>query len=388
MKEENKEEKGRRRIRDFFERENLLSLYSFLLPSPLSSQSMIHIDENGRKIYIEEEKEKRNKMIFSNQLIQNQNLLLHSGSKGSDPFTHFNYPEYITINDKFNMIAVSDYSNSRVKIMDKNGALIRCFPFQSPMGIAIIPSFNLLAVSSFARHVIEMFDISPLLPNINDPSHNNKKEDVLPILYTIGGFINRKGRGIEDHFQLKHPMGIGYSQGKEILAISNYGNKRIEMYKIRRYGYEHHSFIPSLPINPRQIAISSPGDLILVSFQSKVMIYKEEEEGKKRVWREEGEMLPLPSLQPLLFPTGIAIHSSLDYCVICDYHHNRILFFNLTTRDLICSYQPTLSPSLPPSSSPYYFQIACGISIDEEADLISVSDTGSNSISLFLSPIF
>ena len=124
---------------------------------------------NGRKIYSEEEKEKRNKMTFSNQLIQNQNLLSHFGSKGTDPFTQFDYPFFITYNDKLNIIAVSDLFNNRVKIMDKKGALIRCFPFQSPRGIAIIPSLSLLAVSSHAKHVIEIFDISPLLP----PIHNN-----------------------------------------------------------------------------------------------------------------------------------------------------------------------------------------------------------------------
>ena len=391
MKEENKEEKGRRRIRDFFERENLISLYSSLLPSSLSSllsQSIIIHNKNGRKIYSEEEKEKRNKMIFSNQLIQNQNLLSHFGSQGTDPFTHFYNPCYITYNDKLNIIAVSEYDNNRVKIMDKKGALIRCFPFQSPVGIAIIPSLSLLAVSSDANHVIEIFDISPLLPpihnnNKNDPLNNNKWEEGVPLLYTIG-----KGEGgIEDHFHFHNPFGIGYSEGKGILAISDSSNKRIEIYKIRRDGYEHHSFI-SLPINPNHIAISSPADLILVSDLSKVMIYKEEEEGKKRGWREEGEMRPPPSLQPpLTQPTGMAIHSPLNYCVICDYN-NRILFFNITTRDLICSYQPTLPPPLPPSSSPYYFQRAWGISIDEEADLISVSDIGSHSISLFLSPIF
>ena len=391
---EMKEEKGRRRIRDFFEKENLTSLYSSLLPSSLSSsllsQSIIILNKNGRKIYSEEEKEKRNKMIFSNQLIQNQNLLSHFGSQGTDPFTHFNYPLYITYNDKLNIIAVSDYYNNRVKIMDKKGALIRCFPFQYPRGIAIIPSLSLLAVSSYSKDVIEIFDISPLLPpihnnNKNDPLNNNNKwEEGVPLLYTIG-----KGRGgIEDHFHFNHPYGIGYSEGKGILAISDYSNKRIEIYRIRRDGYEHHSFI-SLPINPHLIAISSPADLILVSDQLKVMIYKaeeEEEEGKKRGWREEGEMRLPPSLQPpLKSPTGIAIHSPLNYCVICDYDNHRILFFNITTRDLICSYQPTLPP---PSSSPYYFQSLYGISIDEEADLISVSDVASNSISLFLSPIF
>ena len=63
------------------------------------------------------------------------------------------------------MIAVSDFANNRVKIMDKRGALIRCFPYQSPTGIAIIPSLSLLAVSSYSKHVIDIFDISLLLPN-------------------------------------------------------------------------------------------------------------------------------------------------------------------------------------------------------------------------------
>ena len=337
--------------------------------------------------YSEEEKEKRNKMIFSNQLIQNKNLLSQFGSKGTDPFAHFNRPYNISYNDKLNIIAVPDWGNKRVKIMDKKGALIRCFPFQRPRGIAIIFSLSLLAVSSNGNHVIEIFDISPLLPTIHNnntdrPSHaNNYWEEGLPLLYTIGkGFGGR-----EDHFHFNGPDGIGYSEGKGILAISDFHNQRIEIYKIKKDGYEHHSFI-SLPFNPCQIAISSPGDLILVSDQRKVMIYKEEEEeGKKRGWREEGEMRSPPSLYPpLRSPRGIAIHSPLNYCVICDAYNNRILFFNLTTRDLICSYQPTL----PSNPSYYYIQKPYGISIDEEADLISVSDIRSHSIFLFLSPIF
>ena len=391
---ERKEEKGR--IREFFEKVNLSTLFSSLIPLSSSSLKRILRNINAKNKYSdkysEEEKEQRNKMIFSNQLIQNQNLLSHFGSKGTDPFTHFNTLRFLTYNDKLNMIAVSDCGNNRAKIMDKKGALIRCFPFQSPTGIAIIPSLSLLAVSSYTKHVIEIFDISPLLPNIhnnnnhfkrNDHPSNNKWEEGVPPLYTIG-----KGKGgREDHFHFNCPHGIGYSEGKGILAISDCYNQRIEIYKIRRDGYEHHSFI-SLPINPLYIAISSPGDLILVSDGRKVLIYKEEEE---EVWREEGKVRSPPSLQPpLKRPMGIAIHSPLNYCVICDNKNHRILFFNITTRDLICSYQPTLPPPhpLPPFSSPYYFQRAYGISIDEEADLISVSDTRSHSISLFLSPIF
>ena len=249
-------------------------------------------------------------MIFSNQLIQNQNLLSHFGSKGKDPFTHFNNPYYITYNDKLNIIAVSDYYNQRVKIMDKKGALIRCFPFQQPMGIAIIPSLSLLAVSTQTKHLIEIFDISPLLPSIhnnnkNDPLNNNKWEEGVPLLYTIGKGIG----GGDDHFHFNIPYGIGYSEGKGILAACN--NQRIEIYKIRRDGYEHHSFIPNLQFNPMQIAISSPGDLILSlgddpnsdvfsrKFYIKTFIHEEEEEEEGEIrWREEGEIRSPPSLHP------------------------------------------------------------------------------------------
>ena len=231
------------------------------------------LNENRNRIfsknsdkYSEEEKEQRNKMIFSNQLIQNQNLLSHFGSIGTDPFTNFNYPYDITYNDNLNIIAVSDCNNNSVKIMDKKGALIQCFPFQSPTGIAIIPSLSLLAVSSSSKQVIESsLDISPHLPNIhnnnnhplnnnNNNNNNNKREEGVPLLYNIG---NEYGGGRGDHFHFNNPKGIGYSEGKGILAISDYGNQRIEIYKIRMDGYEHHSFI-SLTFNPNEIAISSP----------------------------------------------------------------------------------------------------------------------------------
>ena len=71
------------------------------------------------------------------------------------------------------MIAVSDYDNDRIKLMDKKGALIRCSPYQKPSGILIIPSLNLLAVSSYAKYVIDIFDLS----------YNNSKG---VFLYTIG----------------------------------------------------------------------------------------------------------------------------------------------------------------------------------------------------------
>ena len=362
--------KKRKRIKDFFEMKNLKDLFSSLISASLHP---LHI---------------------SIPLILNNNLIFQSNND-----YQFNKPYCVSYNDKLNIMGTSDWENNRVKIMDKKGALIRSFPIERPRGIAIIPSLNLLAVTSGDKQVIEMFDISPLLPH---PPNNMKTSLIrhhddpslpLSLLYTIG---NGRG-GVGDHFHFKRPVGIGYSEGKGILAISDSGNKRIEIYKIRRDGYDHHSFI-SLSSNPYHIAISSPGDLILFSGcaangKYSVFIYKERREGeemnwrveKKISWREEGEIRAPPSLQPpLTSPKGIAIHSPLNYCVICDEDHHRILFFNITTRDLICSYQPTL----PPPSSSLYFQMSYGISIDEEADLIFVSDVGSTKcISLFHSPI-
>lgn len=413
-----KDEKKGRRIKEFFEKENLFSLFSSLLPSsspniivdPLSHFTLV----KGRK-YSVEEKEKRNEMIRSNQLILNHNLLSHFGSKGSKDH-QFNFPYYISYNDKVNMMAISDYNNNRVKIVDKKGSFLRSFPVQYPYGIVIIPSLHLLAVSSRGKHVIEMFDLSPLLLPSNDfiNNNNNNKEkksiideegkpttayEPLPLLYTIG-----KGRGgTEDHFHFNEPHGIAYSEGKgrgiysegkgkeeAFLAVSDNRNKRIEIYRIRRDGYDHHSFIPNLPFNPNHIAISSPADLILLPRGGGVWMYKEEEgeeKGGKMKWRCEGEIRSPPSLlPPLSNAEGVAIHSPLNYFVICDVNHHRVLFFNITTRDLICSFQPILPPPSPSSS--FYFKTPWGISIDEEADLISVSGIGSHSISLFLSPIF
>ena len=110
MKEENKEEKGRKRIRDFFEEENLISLYSSLLPSSLLSLSsqpmMIHMNnKNGRKIYSEEENGKRIKMIFSNQLIQPTLPPLLPPS--SSPY-YFQYAYGISIDEEADLISVSD----------------------------------------------------------------------------------------------------------------------------------------------------------------------------------------------------------------------------------------------------------------------------------------
>ena len=357
INDDNDNIKKSKRIKDFFEMKNLKDLFSSLQP-----------------------------LHRADPLILNNNLIFQSNNRHK-----FNKPLYISYNDKLNMMAISDFIVNKVKIMDKKGALIRSFPIERPLGIAIIPSLNLLAVSSGDKQVIKMFDISPLLPippNNKKTSHIRHHDDPslpLPLLYTI-----RK---------LSGPMGIGYSEGKGILAISDSGNKRIEIYKIRRDGYDHHSFI-SLLSNPHRIAISSPGDLILFSAHTigkgnclvyTIYIYKEgREESNRRVkkkkilWREEGEIRAPPSLQPpLISPSGIAIHSPLNYCVICDGNNHRILFFNITTRDLICSYQPTL----PPPSSSLYFHSLSGISIDEEANLISVSDVGSHSISLFRSPI-
>ena len=72
-----------------------------------------------------------------------------------------------------------------------------------------------------------------------------------------------------------------------------------------------------------------------------VFIYKEgrkegrkegkDANGKKKIlWKNDGEIRAPPSLQPpLTNPRGVAIHSPLNYCVICDNDYRRILF-NIT----------------------------------------------------------
>ena len=176
-------------------------------------------------------------------------------------------------------------------------------------------------------------------------------------------------------------------------------------------------FLQSLPPLPLSSFLPSSSIIINNNYNIKMQEENKEEKGIRRI-RDFFEKKNLISLYSSLLPSSLsssllsqsiiihnkngrkiygeeekgkrnkmAIHSPLNYCVICDVYNNRILF-NITTRDLICSYQPTLPPPLPPSSYPYYFQSLCGISIDEEADLISVSDVAPHSISLFLSPIF
>ena len=279
----NKEEKGSMRIKDFFEKENLTSLFSTLLSSLPSSSSSPSLSppfpptnpDNFTETKIppikntNEENEKKNKFFFSNLLIQNENLLSHFGSQGSN-LNQFNGPYYITFNNKLNLIGISDCYNNIVKITNKNGMLIKSFPVLCPTGITIIPSFQLLAVSSSGKQLIEIFDISSLYPysssnynnnnnknnnNQNNNNNNNNNNDnkykdkdkfdfnpehknnnsshvndpshPLPLLYTIG-----KGRGgREDHFHLNNPRGIAYSEGKGILAISDHSNKRIEYIK-------------------------------------------------------------------------------------------------------------------------------------------------------------
>ena len=97
------------------------------------------------------------------------------------------------------MMGISDWGNNKVKIMDKKGMLLRSFPVVMPKGIAIIPSLQLLAVSS-GKHVIEMFDISPLLPPNNNKDYTPSFP--LPRLYSIG---KGKRKSKEDLFHFNNP---------------------------------------------------------------------------------------------------------------------------------------------------------------------------------------
>ena len=333
IEEDNNKKEGetRKRINIFFERENLFSLYSKLIPT--------------------------SSVIKEFPLLQNQNLISHFGTKGSNKSRKliFNNPLFVAFNDKLNMIAVSDFGNNRVRIMDKEGSLIFSFYVNKPAGIAIIPSLNLLAVSSAEDNLIVMYDIYSVLT-----------DDILPLRFAVA--CDRKKNNFNN------PQGIGFCEEKEILAISDHTFNRIILFKRNLDNFEHLSFIP-LPFKPQFLAISSSGDQIIVTDNSKANMYKE----WNGSWREEGEI----ALPPLATPRGVAINSSLNYFVICDGKQHRLLFFNLTTCKLFCIFRPTISTY---SSTPF-FKNPCGISIDNESDLISVSSQGSHSISLFRSPI-
>ena len=67
MEEENNEEKGRRRIRDFFEKENLFSLYSSLLPSLsqfIDNANEREISSNVFAEYVDDEEESEGDLLF------------------------------------------------------------------------------------------------------------------------------------------------------------------------------------------------------------------------------------------------------------------------------------------------------------------------------------
>jgi DNA-binding beta-propeller fold protein YncE len=374
---ERKKEEGRRRIKDFFDKENIIALYSSLLsldhqpPSSIISSMMVILDEA--------EKKRRNEMIMNNQLKINENLITSFGSFGSNP-SQFNHPQFLTMNAKMNIMAVSDCNNNRVQIFDMKGNHRGLsFDIQYPRGIVIIPSRSLLAVCSSSTHRVHLFDLSPLL------NHHHSNNDIPHLIDTM---IIGKGNGSAND-QLNNPNGIAYNEEMDFIVVCDGWNNQIQIYKLSTNQY--HSSIP-LSFEPYDIDISfdisSSSLLIVISdyIYDKVHIYRGiNDENGVMTWsvlRSIGSSRN--GKYRFTNPSGVAINRSAKYIAVCDRLNGRVQLFSLSSGDFITSFKPTLISS---SSSPHFKQ-PCGICVDVNDHLIAVSDTLSHSITLFLSPFF
>ena len=344
------EKKKKKTIKNFFEINNLENIFSSV---PHPSNITKYIDDP-------------NKYLITNQLVENLNLISNFGSKGKKN-NQFNCPNYLSFNDRLNLLGVSDLNNERIQIFNRKGTLLRTFPIKFPKGIMIIPSLHLLAIVSQLTNEIQIFDIS------QTEKLNKKKiiKDPFPLCYSIG----KKDK-------LNLPTGLGYSDHKKLLAVGNYGEKNIKIFSIKKEGYNIHSII-NLSSKPSYIALSTPGDHLLVSsIDNSIKLFKwsAENEGEKMKWKDEGPIL-LPSfIAKFRDPMGVAIHSSVlrSYFIICDC--SKFNFFDLTTRKLIFQYRPSANIS----KVPFFYRL-WGISVDDEANLIAVSDHHSHSVSVFRS---
>ena len=244
--------------------------------------------------------------------------------------------------------------------------------------------------------MVEIFDISDLVDKNRDSIIYNL-EETPPLKYII------ENGSEESNPRFKQPMGIGYSEEREILAVTDFFNKRVELFKINEEKYEEHSSV-SLTFYPNHVDLSADGNLLLISGSGvgggEVIMYKYQPnfqpsddqtteiiENNNEKWVNVGKILPPPSLHPpLKSPRGLSIHSSRKYFAICDFDHHRILFFHLSTHELnfFCSYRPTFD------LSPYsiIFKELSGISIDEDDDVIAVTDLSTNSVLIFQAPLF
>ena len=356
--------KKRITIKHLFEMEHLENIF-LLLPTPSNN-------------YFDDIEEDANKYLLTNQLFENLNLISNFGSNGKKD-NQFDCPNYLSFNDRLNLLGVSDFNNKRIQIFNRKGTLLRTFPFTTPRGIMIIPSLHLLAIVSQHTNEIQIFDIS------QTEKLNKKKiiKDPFPLCYSIG----KKDK-------LNLPTGLGYSDHKKLLAVGNYGKKSIKIFSIKKEGYNIHSII-NLSSKPVNIALSTPGDHLVVSSSDnsiKLFKWSAENDGEKNLlksendkveeemkWKEEGAIILPSCIKSFKSAKGVAFHTSVlrSYFIICDC--SNFSFFDLITRKLIFQYRPTVNLIRP------FFRTVWGISVDENANLIAVSDIHSHSVSIFRS---
>ena len=320
--------------------------------------------------------ENKNRLTFANHLNKSGNIISKIGilESGISQFT----PVESTICSKLNLVGVKDSGNKKIHLLDMKGSLLMSINHRNSGEILFIPKLRTLAVVGI-NYTVEMYDISHLCSN------NDKKEIILPILYTI----------ISDHFDHVVIRGMGYCETKGLLALSDTFNKNISIYEITRAGYILHSSISLFIDTPEEIAISATGNCIILlhDHEFSIFMYEKYEGDKidgedinhlipsimKGKWNLEGKIKPSSSEQ--LYLTGIALHNRLKYFITCDPFRNQLLFFSLITHDLICSYRPKIN------SSNFYFKTPYNVCIDEDANLICVTDSWDRFITIFRSPI-
>ena len=373
------EEKSNRRIRNFFEKENLMRLYGTFIDEFMPTNIPNTPSFNSNQIDLQ------NQLILSSRLIPNENLILSFGSKGGNQ-NQFVNPYFLAINSKLDLIAISDYSNHRVQFYNTNGSFNCSLKIQNPLGISILSEYNLIAVSSMQSNKIQLYSVN-----------NNQITDLKA---TIG-----QGKG-SDSGQLNGPRGLVYNSSLNILAVCDWGNQRVQFFqligKIRK-GKDLLNFGPwevqvgkdmgevmgnlVLKFNPWAIDISSSGEYLVISEyinKHRIHIFKLVDK-KTMSWKEIkviGTDLPGSNDSQFENPYGVSINEQANYFIVCDFSNSRLQFFSLSSGEFICSFKPLKEDEKSFFPSPY------GVSIDVDENIIAVSDSATSKITLINSPFF
>lgn len=346
-------------------------------------------EEDGREkiiTYTEEEKQKWNGYFFGNKLENTENMI----SNFENFKEKYGNPHDLSYHHSENIVAISDFATNMIALLDNKGKLLFIQKIKQPRNIELIPSLNILIIA-FVSSAVEVYDITPIREKQHTAEAETTEEEIkeLPHMYTIG---SDKVEGI--HSKFKSPQGLRYAKKKQILAISDWGNSRIEIFHIRRDGFEHYGFIPSLGFKPNWLDISNDGDQMVVIGHSGsnqfIRYFKSENEG--RSWNQ-GYDISLKEIgcsPAFTRPNGVAIHSRYHYFAVNDEREHRVLFFDLRNGKLIHVFEPLFVDRPSSAIHPQFFHCGSAIIIDESSDVIAVADDSSlfHSVTVFHSPIF